>query len=247
MTLMDQVEQQLAKIAGLEKDLAATSAARKEEFSFLDGAERRIGNPELDIQAGDYVGHPFHGNQWVGGEAGDSGNKASKKAHEATKEADSKGTHKAHKDAEKAHREAADKQELAGNTNAAFYHSAQANYHHEASKNASISKSGKSGGKHGVKGEDSVAIFEEVCEERDALRSELLTAKETLSGKQFKHVAGAAAGDAASAAKGSSPDDQANVSQYKTKAEALAAYNVISGSRERADFRKQHSSILGIK
>jgi hypothetical protein len=82
--------------------------------------------------------------------------------------------------------------------------------------------------------------------DRNAVQIELATAKETLAGKNFARVAGAPVASVAAVA-GSGADDQANPSQYKTKQEALKAYDAVKqDSRAAADFRRQHWAILGL-
>ena len=79
------------------------------------------------IKNGDYVGHPFHGNQYGEGEGeGGKENKASAKAHEATKGANDKASHEK---ASKAHARAAKLHRAEGNDAAADYHEHMAKFH----------------------------------------------------------------------------------------------------------------------
>lgn len=77
-------------------------------------------------QGGDFPGHPFHGNQHVGGEGGGAEHEASRGAHEASKNAEGKGGHQA---AAKAHEKAAALHAKAGNDTTAAYHQAMQHYH----------------------------------------------------------------------------------------------------------------------
>jgi hypothetical protein len=83
-----------------------------------------------EIEAGDYPGHPFRGNQYGEGSGGKGmAAKASAKAHDATKSAESAPEHKA---AAVLHRAAARAQAKKGNTDTAQYHQMMAQYHDSA-------------------------------------------------------------------------------------------------------------------
>jgi hypothetical protein len=84
------------------------------------------------LEAGDYPGHPFHGNQYGAG-ANTVAGRASAKAHEATKGADTAQEHKA---AAILHRKAAKLQAAKGNTDAADYHNMMGQYHDSAAQDA---------------------------------------------------------------------------------------------------------------
>lgn len=86
------------------------------------------------IDAGDYPGHPFHGNQYGAGAGGGMAGKASAKAHVATKNAKSAAQHKT---AAKAHRKAAMLQAKKGNQQTADYHNLMGQYHESAAKDIS--------------------------------------------------------------------------------------------------------------
>ena len=90
-----------------------------------------------DLQKGDFPGHPFRGNQHVGGSGeGGAHNKASSKSHAASKKAGKGASKEAHEKAAKAHERAASLHEKAGNDKAADYHRAMANYHDKSAKYA---------------------------------------------------------------------------------------------------------------
>lgn len=86
------------------------------------------------IEAGDYPGHPFHGNQYGAGAGGSMAGKASAKAHMATKNAKSAAQHVT---AAKAHRKAAMLQAKKGNQQTADYHNLMGQYHETAAKEIS--------------------------------------------------------------------------------------------------------------
>jgi hypothetical protein len=85
------------------------------------------------VEKGDYPGHPFHGNQYVGGEGGGKEHAASRSAHESGKAASDK---KGHEKAAKAHAQAAKLHEAAGNETTAAYHEAMSHYHSEKAKHS---------------------------------------------------------------------------------------------------------------
>lgn len=92
------------------------------------------------LEAGDYPGHPFRGNQFGEGQSGGMAGKASAKAHEATKSAATAPEHKA---AAALHRTAARMQAKKGNADTAQYHQMMAQYHDSAATDASASKADK--------------------------------------------------------------------------------------------------------
>lgn len=86
------------------------------------------------IEAGDFPGHPFRGNQFAQGSGGGGEhNKASHEANEKSKAADSKSSHKS---AKAAHERAAKLQEKEGHEDVAAYHEAMAKYHAKAADKA---------------------------------------------------------------------------------------------------------------
>jgi len=84
------------------------------------------------VANGDYPGHPFHGNQYVGGEEGGAHNEASHKAHESSKGAKGREGHthaaKMHERAARAHDKAA-KARGDDSSDTADMHRAMAKYH----------------------------------------------------------------------------------------------------------------------
>ena len=87
------------------------------------------------VLAGDYPGHPFHGNQYGAGGGGGEHNEASRKANDASNAVRYKGketTAHDHSVAAKAHARAAALQEKAGNDDTAAYHKSMAAYHDKA-------------------------------------------------------------------------------------------------------------------
>ncbi len=77
--------------------------------------------------------------------------------------------------------------------------------------------------------------------ERAKLAEELAKAHKALANPAFADAA--ARGTVSPAPAGMSAADQV---EFKSQAEALAAYKKIEGARERAEFRKQHKDILGL-
>jgi hypothetical protein len=88
---------------------------------------------------GDYVGHPFHGNQWAEGEESSGEHKASLRAHNESKIAASTGNKEDHLAAGAAHELASRKQAAAGHANQAMYHSMMSQMHTDAAKGAKFS------------------------------------------------------------------------------------------------------------
>lgn len=82
-----------------------------------------------NVSKGDYPGHPFHGNQYAGGSAGDSGHAASRAAHDKSKEAFKNSTKSNHLKAATAHAKAAKAATKAGRDDTAAYHEGMASYH----------------------------------------------------------------------------------------------------------------------
>lgn len=77
-----------------------------------------------------------------------------------------------------------------------------------------------------------------------ATQAELANAKDTLSGKQFRHVAGAAEGKASTVAGGGEAGED---KPFASKADALRAYDAVKRDPKAAqDFRRQHWAILGL-
>ena len=76
--------------------------------------------------------------------------------------------------------------------------------------------------------------------ERAKLAEELAKAHKALANPAFADAA--ARGTVSPAPAGMSAADV----EFKSQAEALAAYKKIEGARERAEFRKQHKDILGL-
>lgn len=83
----------------------------------------------LDAGKGDYPGHPFRGNQHVGGHATGAHHGASRSAHLATVRAHHKGGSVEHKAAANYHKQASAAHAKAGNTRMAAHHKEQAKYH----------------------------------------------------------------------------------------------------------------------
>ena len=183
--------------------------------------------------AGDYVGHPFHGNQYVGGETSTKANTASHTAHEKSKEAnDSKGHHAA----AKAHAEASKQQEIAGNGSAAAYHDAMAKYHESEAKHSAASEHGKS---KGAKAETIEGMFDEIATTRDSALAELADAKAKLAGPQFDAAKSAAATSTPPPA--SARAQAADSAKPKTQAELEKAYADLPNDPVlRAKWRKEH-------
>ncbi len=78
-----------------------------------------------------------------------------------------------------------------------------------------------------------------------ATKAELSAANDTLSGKQFRHVAGAALENAATVAGGGEAGEEQK--PFATKADALKAYDAVKRDAKAAqDFRRQHWAILGL-
>lgn len=77
--------------------------------------------------------------------------------------------------------------------------------------------------------------------ERAKLAEELAKARKALANPAFADAA--ARGTSSPAPAGMPAADQV---EFKSQAEALAAYKKIEGARERAEFRKQHKEILGL-
>lgn len=77
--------------------------------------------------------------------------------------------------------------------------------------------------------------------ERAKLADDLAKAHKALANPAFADAA--ARGTVSPAPAGMSAADQV---EFKSQAEALAAYKKIEGARERAEFRKQHKDILGL-
>lgn len=77
-----------------------------------------------------------------------------------------------------------------------------------------------------------------------AVRGELATANDTISGKHFRHVAGAAPDAAAAVAGGGEAGEEQK--PFATKADALKAYGAIRDPNASQDFRRQHWAILGL-
>ena len=98
-----------------------------DDFSDLEDVKN---SEDFDIENGDYPGHPFHGNQHVGGSGGAKAhNKASLSAHRSSVRAhheQSVGTHRA---AAKAHKEAAAMHAAKGNKRMAAHHTEVAKHH----------------------------------------------------------------------------------------------------------------------
>ncbi len=75
--------------------------------------------------------------------------------------------------------------------------------------------------------------------------AELAEAKDTISGKMFRHVAGTSQDKAAAVAGGG--EAGAEQKPFATKADALKAYDAIKRDPKAAqDFRRQHWAILGL-
>ena len=92
------------------------------------------------LEAGDFPGHPFRGNQFAEGQGEEEHNKASHEANEASRNADSKGGHRA---AAAAHRKAAKLQEEEGHDDVAAYHRSMAAYHDKARTKMSAAYGGR--------------------------------------------------------------------------------------------------------
>lgn len=84
-------------------------------------------------------------------------------------------------------------------------------------------------------------VLEAEKAERAKLAEELEKARKALANPAF--VDAAASGTKNPAPAGMPAADQV---EFKSQAEALAAYKKIEGARERAEFRKQHKEILGL-
>jgi len=89
------------------------------------------------VNAGDYPGHPFHGNQYAEGKAGSEESEQSHKAHIASQIAKTASEHRA---AAKEHLKAAKLQEEAGNETTADYHRAMAGFHQKAASKGGTMK-----------------------------------------------------------------------------------------------------------
>ena len=121
-----------------EESVIAEIGKLIEKLKGYEAKEDEIKNRAADLTGvlanGDYVGHDFHGNQYVGGGAGGEGSAASQKAHEASKATKDlkKGTAEythGHFEAKKAHEAAAKTHRESGNDAAADYHNAMAGFH----------------------------------------------------------------------------------------------------------------------
>jgi hypothetical protein len=89
------------------------------------------------IDAGDFPGHPFRGNQYAGGSGGRSEReRASAKAHEASKAAFTSGSKADHEHAAAMHKHAAAAANKAGRSDLALYHDTAANMHLTEAKKA---------------------------------------------------------------------------------------------------------------
>lgn len=97
-----------------------------------------------DLEKGDYVGHPFHGNQYVGAESAGKEQEASKHAHETSKATRNDNSIHAHGKAAEAHKKAAEAHRKAGNEGTAAFHDAMAQYHEK--EEAKVANSQKSQG-----------------------------------------------------------------------------------------------------
>ncbi len=106
-------------VSTLNPELTATTAPPGMAYS----AERR---PSAEAANGDYLGHEFHGNQYVGAEKHAQANELSRKAHFASADAKDRASHVS---AQAAHQKAADAHKAAGNDDAADAHLALVKYH----------------------------------------------------------------------------------------------------------------------
>lgn len=78
-----------------------------------------------------------------------------------------------------------------------------------------------------------------------AVQAKLATANDTISGKQFRHIAGAALDKAVTVAGGGEAGEEQK--PFATKADALKAYDAIKRDPKASqDFRRQHWAILGL-
>ena len=91
-------------------------AKGKQQMEIIEGIEIK----------GDYPGHEFHGNQYVGASGSGKENEASRSAHQASKDAHDKASHQ---HAANAHASAAKLHEAQGHTDVAAYHEAMSHYH----------------------------------------------------------------------------------------------------------------------
>lgn len=216
---------QMAEALRAERDKLTAQVATQQEFL-----------------AGDYVGHAFHGNQWVGGEAGTAANKASQAAHEKSKSAEDAKSHHA---AAKAHAEASKQQEIAGNGSAAAYHDAMSKYHNSEARHAENVSRKAPGSKASTSAEvldEAFASIQTANASRDAALAELADAKAKLTGPQF---------DAAASAKATSTPPPANLGSSaaaqatpKTVAQLQQEYADLPNDPVlRAKWRKEHLKV----
>lgn len=141
------------ELKGIVSDLAAVwskySTAQAQEFAKGEDVDMFVSDDDdfadledvrnadsVDIENGDYPGHPFHGNQHTGGKGGRAGahHQASKSAHRASVRAHSEQSVGAHKAALKAHKAAAAMHAAKGNKRMEAYHKAQASHHSSLAK-----------------------------------------------------------------------------------------------------------------
>jgi hypothetical protein len=119
----DAMERHSAAKAEHEDALKGCEAASATDVQALSAFNASVKDA---IEAGDYPGHPFRGNQYASGSGAGAANRASAKAHEATKNAKTPEEHRA---AAVEHQKAAMAQRKKGNQETADYHDMMAQYH----------------------------------------------------------------------------------------------------------------------
>ena len=138
--LVDYTTEQVAEING-EQEVNGLVIGDEEDIDAMlagdeiEGCDMTKGDFETAIEKGDYPGHPFHGNQYVGGNgAGASHNKASTKAHASSVRAAHSNSSEHHAKAAAYHEKARALHEKAGNTKTAAFHKMMAKSHTSAAK-----------------------------------------------------------------------------------------------------------------